>query len=61
MGNNMVKKIVALIFMTAVLSIVTTLGLKVDAATIVEKKLYTLENPTWMRTQGLSICNTSSR
>ncbi|WP_260444214.1 putative mucin/carbohydrate-binding domain-containing protein [Listeria rocourtiae] len=50
----MVKKIVALIFMTAVLSIVGTLGLKVDAATIVEKKLYTLENPTWMRTQGLS-------
>ncbi|MBC1530242.1 enhancing factor (viral) [Listeria booriae] len=54
MKKNKIGKIVAFVFMVAVLSIVTTLGLKVDAATVVEKKLYTLENPTWMRTQGLS-------
>ncbi|WP_260447256.1 putative mucin/carbohydrate-binding domain-containing protein [Listeria newyorkensis] len=54
MRKNMMKKFVALVFMVAVLSIVMTLGLKVDAAAVVEKKLYTLEDPTWMRTQGLS-------
>ncbi|MBC1501309.1 enhancing factor (viral) [Listeria weihenstephanensis] len=54
MKRNRIKIGVAFAFMVVILSIVTTLGLKVDAATVVEKKLYSLENPTWMRTQGLS-------
>ncbi|WP_260448680.1 putative mucin/carbohydrate-binding domain-containing protein [Listeria grandensis] len=54
MKSNKIKTIIATIFLIAVVSIFATSGLKVDAATTMEKKLYTLENPTWMRKQGLS-------
>ncbi|MBC1372512.1 enhancing factor (viral) [Listeria booriae] len=40
-------------FLMIVIGIIVTGNLKVSAATM-EKKMYTLENPTWLRAQGLS-------
>ncbi|MBC6135593.1 hypothetical protein HB825_12185 [Listeria booriae] len=44
---------IAMLLMT-IIGIVFTGSLRVDAATTMEKKMYTLENPTWLRAQGLS-------
>ncbi|MBC2305334.1 putative mucin/carbohydrate-binding domain-containing protein [Listeria booriae] len=44
---------IAMLLMT-IIGVVFTGSLRVDAATTMEKKMYTLENPTWFRAQGLS-------
>lgn len=41
------------ILLLAVVTIATTMGIKAEAAKM-EKKLYTLENPTWLRNQGFT-------
>ncbi|MBC1500140.1 enhancing factor (viral) [Listeria weihenstephanensis] len=54
MNQGRIRTIILAVFLIAVVGIFSAGGLKVGAATVKEKKLYTLENPTWMRTQGLS-------
>ncbi|MBC2368288.1 enhancing factor (viral) [Listeria booriae] len=44
---------IAMLLMT-IIGIVVTGSLKVNAATTMEKKMYAMENPTWLRAQGLS-------
>ncbi|EUJ44804.1 putative mucin/carbohydrate-binding domain-containing protein [Listeria rocourtiae] len=51
--NNSSSIFFVTILLITLVSIFTTWGLQANAATM-EKNLYTLENPTWMRNQGLS-------
>ncbi|MBC1402948.1 enhancing factor (viral) [Listeria booriae] len=44
---------ITMLLMT-IIGVVFAGSLRVDAATTMEKKMYTLENPTWFRAQGLS-------
>ncbi|MBC1317441.1 putative mucin/carbohydrate-binding domain-containing protein [Listeria booriae] len=44
---------IAMLLMT-IIGIVVTGSPKVNAATTMEKKMYAMENPTWLRAQGLS-------
>ncbi|MBC1800813.1 putative mucin/carbohydrate-binding domain-containing protein [Listeria booriae] len=44
---------IAMVLMT-IIGVVVTGSLKVNAATTMEKKMYTLENPTWLRAEGFS-------
>ncbi|MBC2169891.1 putative mucin/carbohydrate-binding domain-containing protein [Listeria booriae] len=44
---------IAMLLMT-IIGVVVTGSLKVNAATTMEKKMYSLEDPTWLRAQGLS-------
>ncbi|MBC2326379.1 hypothetical protein [Listeria booriae] len=44
---------IAMVLMT-IIGVVVTGSLTVNAATTMEKKMYTLENPTWLRAEGFS-------
>ncbi|KMT62436.1 putative mucin/carbohydrate-binding domain-containing protein [Paenilisteria newyorkensis] len=53
MKSRKIRTIFMSILLLAVVIVATTIGQKVEAATM-SKKLYTLENPTWLRNQQFS-------
>ncbi|MBC2188376.1 putative mucin/carbohydrate-binding domain-containing protein [Listeria booriae] len=50
MKSFKISRIFMSILLLAIVMVATTMGIKAEAATM-EKKLYTLENPTWLRNQ----------